>query len=171
MNTEHDFDLGDDLVITKTTRRNSGGGTWVDGTLAGHRFQALVFPQHAESPEYEMDDSRISKLWLQDISDRTMVANFDRAGTCVPRRRSPQRSSIFSPPAWRITSTDSPHRPPSSPTTPPRGRLSRWSGFSPSLPLLANAGPTCVHIADGSFRPICSQSVAKRATILGNRGR
>ena len=42
----HD-DLGADLKITKTTRRAAGAGTWICGTIAGHRFDALVFPEHA----------------------------------------------------------------------------------------------------------------------------
>ena len=51
--------IGDDLRITKTTRRAAGGGTWVIGTIAGHRF-ALVFPEHAESPDYELGSMRKS---------------------------------------------------------------------------------------------------------------
>jgi len=73
-----DLDLGHDLQITKPTRRVSGGGTWVCGTILGHRFEALVFPEHAENPDYEIGDSRISKLWLQRIDDRTTVYNWDR---------------------------------------------------------------------------------------------
>ena len=62
-----------DLEITKTDRRAAGGGTWVHGKIAGHRFQALVFPEHAEVADYELDDSRISKLWLQRLADKTQV--------------------------------------------------------------------------------------------------
>ncbi len=40
--TSEDLELGDDLRITKTTRRAAGAGTWVCGTIAGHRFDALV---------------------------------------------------------------------------------------------------------------------------------
>jgi hypothetical protein len=76
MNAE--LDLGDDFEITKTTRRNAGNGTWVDGKLNGYRFQALVFPEHAESESYELGDSRISKLWIQRIADRAEVFNWDR---------------------------------------------------------------------------------------------
>src|SRR5262245_58897765 len=84
MNATNDgLDLGFDLEITKIERRRSAAGTWVSGTLHGHRFDALVFPEHAENPEYEIDDSRISKLWLQRISDRTVVFNWDR-GPDVP---------------------------------------------------------------------------------------
>jgi hypothetical protein len=79
----NDLELGDDLVITKTTRRASGGGTWVCGSLNGHRFDALVFPEHAENPEWEIDDSRISKLWVQRLADRQEVFNWDR-GADVP---------------------------------------------------------------------------------------
>jgi hypothetical protein len=65
----------DTLEITKTDGRKTGG-TWVTGTIAGHRFEALVFPEHAEVPEYELDGSRISKLWLKSAEGE--VANFDR---------------------------------------------------------------------------------------------
>ena len=50
--TNDDLDVGHDLEITKTTRRAAGAGTWVCGTLSGHRFEALVFPEHAENPEW-----------------------------------------------------------------------------------------------------------------------
>ena len=74
----NDLELGDALRITKTTRRASGGGTWVYGTIAGHRFDALVFPEHAENPDWEIGDSRISKLWLQRLADKQTVFNWDR---------------------------------------------------------------------------------------------
>ena len=77
-NEPFEFDLGDDLKITKTTRRAAGGGTWVCGTIAGHRFDALVFPEHAECEEYEFEKSRISKFWIQRIEDKQTVFNFDR---------------------------------------------------------------------------------------------
>ena len=81
--TNDDLDVGDDLEITKITRRYSGAGTWVCGTLNGHRFSALVFPEHAENPEWEIGDSRISKLWIQRLADRRQVFNWDR-GADVP---------------------------------------------------------------------------------------
>lgn len=77
-NEPFEFDLGDDLKITKTTRRASGGGTWVCGTIAGHRFDALVFPEHAENEEYEIGRSRISKLWIATIDKKRTVYNWDR---------------------------------------------------------------------------------------------
>jgi hypothetical protein len=86
MNTNeqtHDLEIGDDLEITKTTRQAAGAGTWVCGRLNGHRFDALVFPEHAKYPEYELWDSRISKLWVQRLSDRKTVFNWDR-GMDVP---------------------------------------------------------------------------------------
>lgn len=78
MNDPFEFDLGDDLEITKTTRRASGGGTWVSGRIAGHRFDALVFPEHAENAEWELGDSRISKLWVQRLADKQTVFSWDR---------------------------------------------------------------------------------------------
>jgi len=81
---EHDLDIGDDLEITKTTRRTSAAGTWVTGKLHGHRFEALVFPEHAESPDYEMGESRTSKLWIRREADRQTVCNFDRGWDIRP---------------------------------------------------------------------------------------
>ncbi len=78
-----DLDLGDDLRITKTTRRAAGSGTWVIGTIAGYRFDALVFPEHADNPEGDLGDSRISKLWLSLISNKETSFNCDR-GLDVP---------------------------------------------------------------------------------------
>jgi hypothetical protein len=77
-NDPFEFDLGDALRITKKTRRASGGGTWVCGTIAGHRFDALVFPEHAENREWELGDSRTSKLWVQRLADKKAVFNWDR---------------------------------------------------------------------------------------------
>lgn len=77
-NDANDLDLGQDLVITNTTRRANANGTWVSGTIHGHRFEALVFPEHASNPEYEIGDSRISKLWLQRLADKKEVYNWDR---------------------------------------------------------------------------------------------
>lgn len=71
-------DLGHDLQIAKTTRRAAGYGTWVSGTIAGHRFDALVFSEHSENEDYELGNSRISKLWLQRIEDKQTVFNWDR---------------------------------------------------------------------------------------------
>lgn len=71
-------DLGEDLVFTNTSRRASGAGTWVCGTIHGHRFDALVFPDHAANRDWGIGDSRISKLWLQRLADEKMVFNWDR---------------------------------------------------------------------------------------------
>ena len=77
-NDPFEYDLGDDLRITKTSRRASGGGTWVSGTIAGYRFDALVFPEHAENPEWELNNSRISKLWIARLKNKETVFNWDR---------------------------------------------------------------------------------------------
>lgn len=76
-------EIGDDLRITKITRRASGGGTWVCGTIAGYRFDALVFPEHAENPDWELGQSRISKLWLSRIANKETSFNWDR-GLDIP---------------------------------------------------------------------------------------
>ena len=86
MNTKHenDADIGYDLEITKMTRRNYAPGTWVSGRIAGHRFEALVFSEHAEEPEFELGESRISKLWIKRLADKRTVCNFDRGWDVHP---------------------------------------------------------------------------------------
>lgn len=76
-------DLGDDLAINKITSRAAGSGTWVCGTLNGFRFDALVFPAHAENADWELGQSQISKLWIKRLSDQQTVFNWDR-GQDVP---------------------------------------------------------------------------------------
>lgn len=80
----NDADIGDDLTFTKTTRQAAGAGTWICGRLNGHRFDALVFPEHAEVAEYELGESQISKLFVQRLADRQTVANFDRGWDVRP---------------------------------------------------------------------------------------
>jgi hypothetical protein len=70
-------DMLDTLVITKREPR-AVGGTWVMGTIAGHGFEALVFPEHASDPGFELNNSRISKLSIRETISRNTVANFDR---------------------------------------------------------------------------------------------
>lgn len=75
----------DTLVIKKVQRRTSAGGAWVVGTIAGHRFDALVFPEPATNRDWEVGgDSRISKLWVQRISDKATVYNWDRGADVEP---------------------------------------------------------------------------------------
>jgi len=77
-------ELLDTLQITKIKPRRGCGGSWVIGTIAGHRFEALVFPEHADSPDFELADSRISKLWVRRIDDNVTVVNFDRGWDILP---------------------------------------------------------------------------------------
>jgi len=91
MTTTHDQNQTPDasailstLRIKKMQRRTSCGGTWVLGTIAGHRFDALVFSEHAEREDFELGDSRISKLWLKHIDTQTTAANFDRGWDLRP---------------------------------------------------------------------------------------
>jgi hypothetical protein len=89
MPTNHDIDASDllnTLIIKKPKPRPAwaGSGTWVEGRIGGHRFQALVFPEHAECESYELDESRISKLWVQRLSDERVVVNFDRGWDVRP---------------------------------------------------------------------------------------
>jgi hypothetical protein len=76
--TDETSDIGDALKILNITRQGAGNGTWVRGTLAGHRFDALVFPDHAEMPEWELGQSQISKLWVKRLADQRTVYDWDR---------------------------------------------------------------------------------------------
>jgi hypothetical protein len=78
-------DIGFDLDITKLQPREHDGGVWVFGTTTGYKFQALVFPDHADSEAYELGRTRISKLWVQRLADRQTTFNFDR-GWDVPAK-------------------------------------------------------------------------------------
>ena len=81
---DHHNDIDLDLAITKIEQRTIGGGAWVIGTVNGqYKFNALVFPEHAECESYELCQSKISKLWIQHTADRTTLFNFDR-GLDVP---------------------------------------------------------------------------------------
>ena len=81
-------ELMESLDIRKITRRVGmfRGGAWVEGTMGGHRFEALVFPEHADQREHELEgDSRISTLFVQRIDDRKIAANFARGWDIEPR--------------------------------------------------------------------------------------
>ena len=76
----HDEDrmVGDDFEILSLQQREVGGGAWVVGKLNGHDFDALVFPEHAETSDYEIGTSRISKLSIRRLADREWVYSWDR---------------------------------------------------------------------------------------------
>ena len=71
-------ELDYDLTIMRTTRQAAGAGTWVIGRVDGYRFDALVFPEHALNADWEIGQSRVSKLWVQRIGDKATVYNWDR---------------------------------------------------------------------------------------------
>jgi hypothetical protein len=77
-------DIGGDLQISEITPRKSAGGTWVTGSLNEHRFESLVFNDHADRPENEMGLSRIAKFWLRRESDQKEVCHFDRGWDLEP---------------------------------------------------------------------------------------
>ena len=73
--------------VSRMRRRRSGGGAWVQGTIAGYRFDALVFPEPALTREWEVNgDSRISKLCIQDDSRRVLY-NWDRGADIAAANR------------------------------------------------------------------------------------
>lgn len=58
------------------TRRTPGARVY--GLANGHEFEALVFQEHAENPEWELEDSKIQKLWIRRLADRKTVYNWNR---------------------------------------------------------------------------------------------
>ena len=90
----HDFtdntDLLDTLKIAKVSKRKSAPGSWVTGTIGGHKFEALVFPEPASDPSYEIEGSNMSKFWLADERGN-VVAAFDRGWETKPRTEIAQR--------------------------------------------------------------------------------
>jgi len=84
--TNHDAEFDFELEIKRISRRASGGGTWVSGSVGNdleYRFEALVFPEHADNPDWEIYDSRISKLWISRYSNKETSYNWDR-GLDIP---------------------------------------------------------------------------------------
>jgi hypothetical protein len=72
------FDLVESLQITSIKPRPANMGAWIKGTIAGYRFEALAFAEHAHDPSYELGTSRLSKLWMQRLADRKQVYRWDR---------------------------------------------------------------------------------------------
>jgi hypothetical protein len=73
------------------------GVAWVCGTLNGHRFQALVFPQKAQRAEWEYKGRRISKLWIQHCSDKRRLQLGPRPGRARRRAGSCHQRMICEP--------------------------------------------------------------------------
>ncbi|HLP85625.1 MAG TPA: hypothetical protein VK157_14845 [Phycisphaerales bacterium] len=71
------------MHISKRDGRPTGGN-WVSGTIAGHNFEALVFPQHAETESNELGKSRISKLHVKHEITKRTAASFDRGWDVMP---------------------------------------------------------------------------------------
>jgi len=72
------FHIGDDLEITRTTRLVSGEGALVNGTIHGHQFAAMVFGDHANHSEWEIDNSRIVQLWIERLVDHQVMYCWER---------------------------------------------------------------------------------------------
>lgn len=84
MNATTELEIDYELTIRRVTRQAAGSGTWVIGRVDNYRFDALVFEDHAVDADWELGDSRISKLWVRRISDKTNVYNWDRGADIEP---------------------------------------------------------------------------------------
>ncbi|HVT90653.1 MAG TPA: hypothetical protein VHD56_17490 [Tepidisphaeraceae bacterium] len=86
MNSKTQNSLAVKMTIHRIQRRPVGG-TWINGTVPGYRFCALVFSEHAQNPAWEIGRSRISKLSIQRANDTEMLYSWDR-GSDIPARDS-----------------------------------------------------------------------------------
>ncbi len=85
-----------EIAIAKTCKRNDlgDGGVWVCGRILGFRFEALVFAEHALDESFELGESRISKLWLQDPKTHDVVFEFDR-GPSIAAANEQARLAVY----------------------------------------------------------------------------
>jgi hypothetical protein len=73
--------IGHDFVITGIRPWGEGPTCWVSGFIHQHSFCAKVYPLHAANPDWEIGDSRISKLELCNLASERPVYVWDR-GLC-----------------------------------------------------------------------------------------
>jgi len=71
-------DMAADLRITKLERRTTSGGAGGGGTIGEYFFDALVFAEHADCPDWELGQSRISKLWIARLKNKETIFHWDR---------------------------------------------------------------------------------------------
>lgn len=73
-----------DFEIYCTEPPNPIGRCWAFGTVLGHAFNGLVFPDHADQAAYELGKSRISKLEIMSPEGFRRSVNFDRGWDIRP---------------------------------------------------------------------------------------
>ena len=73
-----------EFEIYRTEPPNPIGRCWASGTVLGYRFNALVFPDHADQSSYELGRSRISKLEIMRPEGFRRLVNFDRGWDIRP---------------------------------------------------------------------------------------
>ena len=79
------------LKIQRITKR-AVPGTWAEGSIGGLGFEALVFEGHAACSDYELGNSRISKLALWELkAGGRVVAGFDRGWDLEPTTEQARR--------------------------------------------------------------------------------
>lgn len=75
MNDPFEFDLGDDLEIIKTTRRASGGGTWVSGKIAG-------------PPRAQPSSNKLARVRITETAETVGLGDFELLSV-PPKRKQP----------------------------------------------------------------------------------
>ncbi len=90
-----EYEDADEMIILKVEPPAPRGRCWVSGMMQKHRFSALVFPEHALHPSYELCRSRISKLDIQRHGEDERVVNFDRGWDIHPTTKEAQEIVDF----------------------------------------------------------------------------
>src|SRR5262245_26790975 len=70
-----------DLHITEVTKTPNDKGRWVSGTIDGHLFS--VFFDGQVIPDWQMNNTRMSRLWLHRLADNQTVFRW-HYGQCLP---------------------------------------------------------------------------------------
>jgi hypothetical protein len=66
-----------DIILTSPTPK-PGSGDWVQGRIGAFRFTAKVYPEHAVQANFEIGQSRISKLELRRLDTNAIAYAWDR---------------------------------------------------------------------------------------------
>ena len=70
-------------IQAKKTRQG-----WINGTINGYAFQALLFD---EGSEFGINEGRVSKLWVRDEARMQTIMNYERGWDIRPRAAAERR--------------------------------------------------------------------------------
>ena len=77
--------IGRDLTVSKVVDAALSPGTWLLGTVHGHRFEAKSYAEHALNLNWELGERRISNLFIQRIEDNRRFSVWARGLVPPPK--------------------------------------------------------------------------------------